>query len=128
MILQDLLDRYNTAEQQHPNIKDDFIKHFSTINVVNSDTFADEWVKYQKGAAYAESIGKFSVQGNSRESATPMFFQCQATEQCPFTSTHKNIVVAHELTCSPDYVARELYRIQEGEKFKCDMCDQTFLS
>ena len=127
MAIQALLGDDDPAEQESRN-KYDFIHHYSRINVVNCVRFADQWARYQKGVAYADSIGRYSVQGNSRESPTPMHFLCQATPQCPYSSIQKKAVVAHEALCSPEYVARERYRIDHGETFLCDLCGKSFLT
>jgi hypothetical protein len=128
MAIQALLGDDDPVGQQQPHNKYDFINHYSRINVVNCTRFADQWAHYQKGVAYADSIGKYSVQGNSRESPTPIRFQCQATPQCPYSSIQKKAVVAHEALCSPVYVARERYRIDHGEDFLCDQCGKSFLT
>ncbi|KAF8854058.1 hypothetical protein BDZ45DRAFT_806147 [Acephala macrosclerotiorum] len=112
----------------HLQADTDFITQFSRINIVNCTRFADQWPKYENGAAYEQSIGQYSVSGNSRDSPTPMNFQCQATAQCTYVSIQKKAVVAHEAICSPEYVARELYRKEHGEKFRCAQCEDTFLT
>jgi hypothetical protein len=114
--------------QQQLSTEYGFIDHYSKINIVNCTRFAEQWAKHQKGASYEDSIGQYSVRGNSRESPTPMQFQCQATARCPYISIHKKAVVAHEALCSPEYVAREVYREEEGEKFRCTQCEEAFLT
>jgi len=116
------------ADHRHPPAGTDFVTHLSRINIVNCTRFADQWAKYEKGAAYEDSIGQYSVCGNSRDSPTPIRFQCQATAQCPYVSIQLKAVVAHEVICSPEYVARELYRKEQGENFRCALCDGAFLT
>jgi hypothetical protein len=116
-------------DQQLQRNQYNFITHFSKINIVNCTRFADNWAKHHnQGADYADSIAKYSVKGNSRDSPTPMLFHCQATSACPYSSIQKKAVVAHEALCTPEYVARERCRIDHGEDFKCDQCEETFLT
>jgi len=123
-----LLADAGSSELQEPVSNYDFITYFSKINLVNCTRFADQWPHYQKGALYADSIGCYSVCGNSRSPPTPMIFKCQATSKCPYTSIRKRQVTAHEATCSPLYVSRELYREDNGESFHCTLCKRSFLT
>lgn len=124
---QALLDGDDAADYPPPG-NDDFIAHLSKINIVNCSRFAEQWVRHEKGTAYEDSVGLYSVSGNSRESPTPMSFPCQATPQCPYVSIHKKCTVAHEALCSPEYVAQKRRHDEEGENFHCDQCEKPFLT
>ncbi|RDL39906.1 uncharacterized protein BP5553_04246 [Venustampulla echinocandica] len=126
--LQALLARPDVDDAPDQPTTTDFITHLSRINIVNCTRFADQWPKYENGVAYEESIGQYSVRGNSRDSPTPMTFQCQATAQCPHVSIQKKAIIAHEAICSPEYVAREVYRREHGESFHCAQCEAKFLT
>ncbi|TAQ88753.1 hypothetical protein B7494_g2950 [Chlorociboria aeruginascens] len=130
MAVLSLLDDHVGTEQksQAEEGSYDFIARFSRINIVNHITFADAWVHHKKGAVYEDSVGKYSIQGNSRDPPTPMYFFCQKTPHCTFSTLRRRVLVAHEVTCSSEYVAREVYRVDQGENFQCGHCELKFLS
>ena len=65
-----------------------FVDLYSYVNVVFSEDFASQWQKcIPRGhEAFEESMGLYSVRGNSRDDPTPMILHWTKIKDRPYTT------------------------------------------
>ncbi|KAK9354373.1 hypothetical protein V1523DRAFT_395608 [Lipomyces doorenjongii] len=86
----------------------DFVYAFSKIHIASKVQFARAWKRYCEGStSFHESIGQFSMRGNSRDDPTAMEHNCKKTQGCTSSLS--------ELTRLPAMNPQE----QLGQNFAC---------
>ncbi|KAK9239336.1 hypothetical protein V1525DRAFT_417743 [Lipomyces kononenkoae] len=72
-----------------------------------SSSFAEAWIRYCQGStSFQDSIGQYSVKGNSRDDPTPMEHKCKKTRGCKYMSVRLNKVTQHEIYCNEALVTK----------------------
>ncbi|KAK9246717.1 hypothetical protein V1506DRAFT_505362 [Lipomyces tetrasporus] len=103
----------------------DFIRAYSKINIVSKHTFALAWKRYCEGStSFQDSIGQYSMTGNSRDDPTPMEHNCKKTQGCLFNAIRLDEVAQHEIYCNEALVIKK----NSVKKFACswDGCSRAF--
>lgn len=86
----------------------EWVTAWSKFNVVRWLDFGQIWsAHYQNnlsisyGGEFNDRLGRFCVQGGSRDPPTPFRHCCRTTPKCEYWTTSHTQLYSHELTCTP---------------------------